>query len=60
MVPKFIYASVFGLHFEVEIIRFAPGIEDRSNLDLAVVHEKRHGQFIRPRTSEALDFGRLP
>jgi hypothetical protein len=53
MVPKLIYASIFGLHLEAKVIRFTPGFEDGSNLDLAVVQKKREGPFVCPGTRQA-------
>jgi hypothetical protein len=35
-----IYAPILRLYFEVQIIRFPPGLEDGGDLDLALVYEK--------------------
>jgi len=40
MMPDVIYSAIFSFHPETKIIRFPPGLQDRANLDLGLVHEK--------------------
>jgi hypothetical protein len=50
MVPQIKHPAILRLYFETKIIRFPPGFEDGTDLDPALLQEKRGGSFICPET----------
>ncbi len=58
--PEVIYPAIVCLYPEIEVIRFPPGLQDRANFDLMMVHQKRDGPFICPGTSPAPNGGTIP
>jgi len=60
MMPEVIYRVIIRLYSETKVIRFSPGFQDGTNLDLVLVHEKGDGPFVCPVARQASDSRVIP
>jgi hypothetical protein len=60
MMPEVIYRPIIRLYSETKVIRFPPGFQDGTNLDLVLVNEKGDEPFVCPVARQASDSGVIP